>query len=112
MGAIWLRCRDARRDGAFRVAGGATLQQSIDVAGRHAGFLEDREAMLAEARGMTGDFQGGTVPAAGDAGVANWSIGRMCEGLKETDRCEMRVVDQRVKIVHRRAGDVAAFEQP
>ena len=60
---------------------------------------------------MAGDLQGGAVPAAGDAVVADASLGRVRSDLKEFDRREVRIVDQGIEIVHRRARNVAALEE-
>ncbi len=85
----------------FSVNGSAGPQQRVDVVSRDASLFEDRKAALTQARGMTSDFQGGAIPSAGDAGISNPSFGRMRFGLEEFDRCEVRIVDQVVGIVHR-----------
>ncbi len=51
------------------------------------------------------------VPAAGNGGIADASLGRMCQRLEEAHCREMRIVDQGIEVVHRRAGNVATLEQ-
>src|SRR5579863_617128 len=75
------------------VDGRAAREQRRDLLGRDAGFLEDRDAVLADARRVPADRQSRSVPPAGDAGIADPSFGRVLLGLEEIDRREMRIVD-------------------
>ena len=74
-------------------------------------FPQNLSAMFAESRRVLPDRGWRLAPGRGGAGDAQGAFGRVLDRMKQSDRGEMRVVDQAVEVVHRRMRDVGLVEE-
>src|SRR5882672_8370565 len=68
-------------------------------------------AMLTESWRMLPDRRRGLAPARGGARNPQRAFGRVLDRMKQTDRGEMRIVDQAVEVVQRRMRNVGLVEE-
>ena len=76
--------------------------ERLDVAARKAGFAKNFLTVFAETRRILPDRRRRFAPGCCRTGDAQRAFGRMFDGLKQSNRGEMRIVDQAVEVVQRR----------